>query len=536
MNTFDYITLRAFKEENSKFFEGGRIIKIQQPSKCELILTIKNKSETKKFYINISSQIYHICFADNKTLEHRNIVIPQRPPMFCMLLRKYIERCKIIKTNIPYNERIFEMIIDSYNELNQEVRYCLTVELMGKHSNIILYNFDTKIIIGCAHNIGEEKNRYRELLGGIPYIEPPRQDKINILNYNGAINYDELNTRFIGISNNYQLLFKNSKISLLKIKDYFNLNSPIVPVISNDTYSIYSELLPNGVIQDSVNSMIDNYYSNIQHTLNINIHKKELLDRLTPLYKKTKDKLKEIEYTLKKRDTANIYKKYGDIILANLYNNNDYISNIQVKDWENNTDILIKLDSTLTLKENAQKFYKLYNKSKNKIEVLTKLKSNIEIEKYYLKEIIDKINSTDNIKELKIISENINNTNKQSNKKNYNNTSNIKEIKINNYTVYIGQNKKQNDYIVSKLSSANDYWFHIKDSSGSHVLLKNKNNKTPDKKTIYECCKLAKEYSECKHNKKSPVIYTQRKYIKKPPKANLGYVIYKNETEIIVGE
>jgi len=112
----------------------------------------------------------------------------------------------------------------------------------------------------------------------------------------------------------------------------------------------------------------------------------------------------------------------------------------------------------------------------------------------------------------------------------------IETIEENDYVIYIGKNNRQNDMIVSKISSPEDYWFHSQNCPGSHVLLKMKNKKEPDEKIIYECCKLAKKYSNASNDTKAGVIYTKRKYLRKPPKANLGYVTYKNEQEIIVDD
>lgn len=111
----------------------------------------------------------------------RNIQIPKQPPMFCMLLRKHMEGARILKINKPEFERIIELTFENYNEIGDRIEECLSIELMGKHSNIVLYNTDNNIILGCAHNIGEEKSKERELAGGLPYIYPPKQNKKNLL-------------------------------------------------------------------------------------------------------------------------------------------------------------------------------------------------------------------------------------------------------------------------------------------------------------------------------------------------------------------
>ena len=177
MITFDALTLKAFTEENSEFLTDARIQKIQQPTRRDFVISIRKGGESRKLYININPQYHHICFMSKDNESKRRIEIPQKPPMFCMLLSKHLENARICKVKQPQNERIFEIYAESYNELNEKIYLCLAVELMGKHSNVILYNYDTNIILGCAHNVGSEKSRERELAGTLPYIYPPKQIK-----------------------------------------------------------------------------------------------------------------------------------------------------------------------------------------------------------------------------------------------------------------------------------------------------------------------------------------------------------------------
>ena len=177
----DSLLLEAFYKENKNFFENARVQKIQQPTRREVVLQLRNNGETKKLYININPDFYHMCFLTQNSEERRNIEIPKQPPMFCMLLRKHMEGSRILKINKPEYERIIELIFENYNELGDRIEECLSIELMGKHSNIVLYNTDNNIILGCAHNIGAEKSKERELAGGLPYIYPPKQNKKNLL-------------------------------------------------------------------------------------------------------------------------------------------------------------------------------------------------------------------------------------------------------------------------------------------------------------------------------------------------------------------
>lgn len=468
MINIDSQTLKAFFDENIDFFIGARLQKIQQPTRRDFILSLRNNGVSRKLYININPQIYHICFIEN---EKRGIVFPKQPPMFCMLLRKYLEGCRIGDALVVEGERILEFHFDIMDEFSQKRQLCLCIELMGKHSNVILYDRESSIIIGCAHNVGAEKSRYRELQGGLKYIYPPKTNGGEWINL----------------------------LDVLK-KEY-----------------------PNA---DSINTMLDNYYSNIQEKLNLTSEKNRLYSIVQPKLKRVKNSIDKISALLKKRDKTQEYKLWGELLTANLYQKADYHNKIEVFDYINNKNITIELDETKTLNENAQRYFRLYTKAKTTKEKSEELLRGLNIEREYLEEILYSIDKASNSSELSEIEvEEKKNTKKEKPQ--------ITKIQINEFDVYIGKNNKQNDFIVSKLAKDDDYWFHTRLCAGSHILLK-VNGIEPDEKTIFECCKLAREYSSATQPSKVGVIYTKAKNLRKPPAAPLGYVTYKNEKEILV--
>ena len=473
MITFDSLTLKAFTEEEKNFLTGARINKIQQPTRRELIFTMRNNSETRQFYVNINPQYYHLCFMSKENFEKRVIEIPQKPPMFCMLLRKHLGNSRIAKINQPDAERILEFYIETYNELGDKIYLCLAFELMGKHSNVVLYNYDTNIILGCAHNVGAEKSREREMYGGIPYIYPPKN------NSNGKV-----------------------------------------------WKSLLDELPEN----TSVNEMVDSYYANYIAQDKFKNLRSNFQSQVSQKLKKITKSLKQMQYQILQNQESDKYRLHGDLIMANLYNLKDYSKEISVYDYENNKQIEISLDETKTLKDNANKFYKLYNKSKTANAKLTEFSQNAEETKIYLEQLLYSINCAEKIEDLLELTDEITGT-KTSTKPTKSSLEPLK-IELENETrIFIGKNNKQNDYIISKLADEDDLWFHTKDCAGSHVLLKTQNLTD---ELILKCAELAKIHSSAKDSSKIGVIYTKRKYIRKPPKANLGYVTYKNEKEIII--
>ena len=207
--------------------------------------------------------MYHLAFMTTEGEKRRELVIPKHPPMFCMLLRKYLEGCRVDDARVVDNERILELFFEITDELSQKRSLCLCIELMGKHSNVILYDRESSIIIGCAHNVGSEKSRYRELQGGLKYIYPPS------------------------------------------------------PKLNSDIPCLYKSLdYPPSL---SVNDILDDYFSKIQEGINVREKKHRLLAIVQPKLKKVKNSADKINTLLKKRDNTEKYKLYGELLTANLY-------------------------------------------------------------------------------------------------------------------------------------------------------------------------------------------------------------------------
>ena len=480
MQNIDYITLQKFFEENIDFFIGARLQKIQQPTRRDFIFQMRNNGESRKLYININPQFYHLTFMNKENEERRNLIIPKQPPMFCMLLRKYLEGCKISDACVIENERILELHFETMDEFSQKRSLCLCVELMGKHSNVILYDRETKIIIGCAHNVGPEKSRYRELQGGLTYIYPP------VVNIN----------KFYG--------------------------QPLCKVLEADL-----------TLDLTLSENLDNYFAAIQEGINVNNSKNQLREIINPKLKRVKNSIDKISQLLSKRDKTEEYKLYGELLTANLYQKKDYSKSIEVLNYFTGENVTIELDETKTLNENAQRYFKLYTKSKTTKEKSEQMLADLEIEREYLENVLYSIERTASLKELDEIKDELGITPHSNKLPHGAREQQLLKLDINGFEVYIGKNNRQNDYIISKLSKDEDYWFHTRLCAGSHVLLKVRESE-PDEGTLFECCKLAREYSSATQPSKVGVIYTKRKFIKKPPASPLGYVIYKNEKEVLV--
>ena len=565
MLQIDSLLLEAFYLENKDFFENAKVQKIQQPTRKELLIQLRkntpNGAETKKLYININPQHYHICFVNSQTEAKRNLIIPNQPPMFCMLLRKHMDGAKIVKANKPENERIMELYFENYNEIGDRIEECLSIELMGKHSNIVLYNTDNNIILGCAHNIGEEKSKERELSGGLPYIYPPKQDKKDILKTrfdwfeSALLKSNEsikksISQRYFSLSQfmveeicntqnvNAEKIAKEitkeeAQILFISLHEFMEKNNKIFSV-SKD-YTKYSCVNNYEIKYSTINDMIDDYYStNINKNLIENL-KSNLKTRINKEIKKLENTYEKQKKQLERKEKIDLYQKKGELLTANCYAIKKGIKKISLLDYEKNEYIEIELDEEKTAIENAQRYFALYNKGKKSFIVAKEMSEKTKEEIDYLKQILFDIEICSQYSELQDIAEEFTKEEAPNKSKKKNKEINVEKREIDNITIYIGKNNKQNDYLYSKISSPEDLWFHTLNTPGSHIILKKSaSSQIVKDETILKVAQIAKEFSSAKNSTKVPVVYTLRKYIKRPNNTKSGFVVYKNETEIMV--
>lgn len=555
----DSLLLEAFYKENKTFFENAKVQKIQQPTRREIILQLRNNGETRKFYVNISPNLYHACFMSSKNENRRNISIPKQPPMFCMLLRKHMEGAKIVKVNTPKFDRIIELIFENYNELGDRIEECLSIELMGKHSNVVLYNTENNIILGCAHNIGEEKSRERELAGGLPYIYPPKQKKKNFLltkfnDFEKTLNKADdtlkktLNSHYFSLSQFCaQELCEKEKINPdIKTKDLTQEEMQRIFIsvhefldkkehnfsVSND-YKIYSCINKLERSYSTINELIDDYFSYHTESALVSTLKTKLVLQTTKEIKKLKNTYENQKKQLEKKEKQESYIQKGNLLIANIHKIPNGINKISLEDYVTGEIVEIQLDETKSPSENAQKYFALYNKIKKAVKVAEEMISETTEEINYFEQILYDTQNCSSYRELKEIEQELSPETSQNNKKKEED-SKIEKTEIDGFTIYIGKNNKQNDYLYSKISSPDDLWFHALNTPGSHVIVKFQNSSQRiEEKTILKIAKIAKQNSRAKNAAKASVVYTLRKYIKRPNKTKSGFVVYKNETEIV---
>ncbi|MBP3255807.1 MAG: NFACT family protein [Clostridia bacterium] len=557
---FDGIVTKKVISELESVLIGGKINKVFEPNKNEIILGIYSNGKNYALDISIASNNYRINLT---TTSKPN---PFNAPNFCMLLRKYLVGMKIKKIYNYSLERIIYIDLEGYNELNDLVSKTLVIELMGKHSNIILLN-DKKIIIDSLRHLDSFSGSSRDILPAHEYTMPPveKEDFYKTSKedfrfegflttsipdkYNGiskAFIHNTLNKLGISDSN-----YSNNDLN--KIYDYIkeildNIDSNNISMINFDKKDFVISLAKTDE-QLQANFFLDDFYKQKEDNEVLVNYRSNLSKLVLSALKKITKKVNNINSKLKECEEMDTFRIYGELITSNLYriDNSKNVQSITLENYyDNNKPITIPLDKTISPSYNAKKFFKKYNKLKNTLSIVSEQKKEATKELYYLESIIYELENATTISELEEIdaeiSENVlfKNTSKNANvKKNKISKRNINDeyepitYNVDGFTLYVGKNNKQNDYITTKLGKNEDIWFHTKDIRGSHCLLKCNGSKVNDN-TIVACAQIAAYYSKAKLSSNVPVDYCYIKNVKKPSGAKPGMVIFTNNQTINV--
>ena len=488
---------------------------------------------------------------------------------FCMLLRKHLIGAKIKKIYTIGLERIVYIELECFNELNDIIHKKLIVELMGKHSNIILTNENDTIIDSLRH-LSKDENSTRDILPARAY-EIPKNDKIE---FSTIKTFDEfykmvitkgnldsgISSQFTGLSKLYiQSAIENCKItnevttSNLKII-YKYISDTICNIDSNKvTLAPFKKDFSITLTENSellqANFFIDDFYSKKEHDILFSSYKNNVLKLVLNTLSKIKKKLYNINQKIEECKNMDIYKLYGELITANMYKFNLFESDtIILNNYYDNNDIEVPVDKNKTPSVNAKNYYKKYNKLKNALQIVNEQKKETISELDYLESIVYEIDSAKTVSDIdeiySEISENqlferthLKSDTKISKQKQKNKKVDKKfvpiEYKIENYTLLVGKNNVQNDYLTTKLARANDIWFHTKDIHGSHAILITQ-GENPSNDVLIRCAQITAYYSKARMSSNVPVDYTQVKYVKKPSGSKPGFVIYTHNKTLNV--
>lgn len=556
-------------EINNRIKEG-RIDKIYQ-NKNDLLINIRARGQKEKLFISISGSP-RIYFSDE------NFETLQNPPAFCMLLRKHLENNQILEVSQYKMDRIIKIMVKSLDELGEYSKKSLIIELMGKHSNVILIDEDNKKIIDSLKRINFNLSSVREILPGLIYNEEDISQGLNPCELNSIYKFiknseDNLNLKsfflkeFTGISPQMcrELEYRTNidfkkNVSSLNESDINNLEENFLEIFKNirenkfepikiyrdglfkDFYSInLNELGEDEKVKvKSISSLLEEYYNSKFLRDSLGSKSKELKKSVRKHIDKIKRKLSNQANELNTALNREKFKIYADLISSNFYKIEKGANSVTVENFYNEMEeIKIPLDPTLDGPSNASKYYKKYSKLKNAAIFLTE---QIEIGKSeisYLESIllnIDLAESPDEIDDIyeELEKEGYLKKKKKKIKKKKDSEENYIKIKTEDgFDIFVGKNNRQNDYLTHKKAKKNDLWFHVKDAPGSHVILKN-DNRDFTNNALLTAAKVAAKYSSLSKSQNIPVDYTFKANVKRHPANKPGLVNYTNYKTINV--
>ena len=531
---YDGIMLHRIKNIFIETIQGGRINKIYQISKYELLFTIRANRQNYQLLMSCHPMYARI------QLTSLQYPTPESPNPLTMLFRKILEGGYIKNIEQIDLDRILKITFATHNELGDYIEYFLYIEIMGKHSNIILVNHEEKII-DCIKHISPSMNSERFLQPGALYKLPPMTSKLNPFTAD-YIEDNQLTRIYQGMS---PILSKEIVYRIDQGQDFHAILNEIdqseqlfLTVTDKKEYFYLIELthLQGKTTSYPLFAGLDQHFHEIDQKERIKQQTSNLMKFISNEYHKNVTKLKKLESTLEDSQNSDDYRIKGDLLYASLHMIQKGMTHIMVDNYYDGTQVDIALDPKLDGKANAQKYYQRYQKAKNSIQILHEQIDLTKKEIDYFDSLMTSMSQASYYDALEI-KEELENEGyiKKRKKKNT-----IRKKQIPHFLSYItkdgieidiGKNNLQNDYLTFKYAHRYDTWFHAKDMPGSHVIVK---AQELDEYTIRLAAKIAAYYSKGKNSSSVPVNYTLVKTLKKPSGSKPGKVILDNYKTIYI--
>ncbi|GBF12176.1 NFACT family protein [Tepidibacillus sp. HK-1] len=553
---FDGFVTRALVHELSEKITNQKIHKIYQPHQTDLVFLIRGFQGNQQLLISANPTYPRI------HLTTRNFINPAEPPMFCMLLRKHLEGGVIEQIRQVDHERIIEIDIKTRDELGDIHTKRLIVEIMGRHSNIILVNPDTNLIIDGITHVTPAISSYRQVYPGREYIAPPAQNKLNplevtqdqffsVLQFNEGKIEKQLVQQFTGMGPSVakeilvlaglptrENVWNSFSNWMDKIRQHDYLPTIIVSEEKTD-FSVLPLTHMAGQMESftSINVCLEQFYDQKAERDTIRQKVLDLSKLLSNEKHKNEKKIDNLLNDLEDAKKADQYRLFGELITAHLHQikKGDQEANVINYYDENQNRLTIPLDPLKTPSENAQMYFKKYSKYKNSLDYIETQLVQTREEISYLETILTQLENAsvediDDIRE-ELIEQGYLRDRKRQNRKKKKDPEIEQFISTEGHPIFVGKNNRQNEYLTHRLASSSDTWLHTKDIPGSHVVIKSREF---GEKTLLEAATLAAYFSKAKHSSQVPVDYTRIKYVKKPNGAKPGFVIYENQKTVFV--
>jgi predicted ribosome quality control (RQC) complex YloA/Tae2 family protein len=571
---YDGVLLNCVVTELYDKIIDKRIEKIYQPEKDEIHLHLRSREGVLKIILSASANNPRIHLLNSSKSN------PLTPPMFCMLLRKHLGGGRIVDVVQPQLERIVEIYIENINELGDLVVKKLIIEIMGRHSNIILVD-DTEKIIDSIKRVTKAISRIRQVLPGKTYVYPPSQGKRNPLEETLVSLYtffESINTNkklenvilqnFMGISRAtaaeivYRAEYDNIKISQnLKeeqIKavchafiDFFEAvkNEQFCPTLLKDENGYPIDIFPFPYFQydqnrqqhyPSVSEMLETYYSQRDKLERIHQRSSYLLRLLKTNLERCQKKLVIQLEELRQAKEADKFRLWGELITANIHDIPAGLKEARLVNYydPNDSIVAIPMDDSKSPLQNAQEYFKKYSKAKNALTKVSQqiIESKEEID--YLEGLLDNLDKCTEESEIEEVKQELTEQRYiKSTKKNKKRATAPSKpyhfISSDGFDIFVGKNNYQNDRLTLRTAERHDIWLHTKEIPGSHVIIKSKGQSIPEG-TLLEAGLLAAYFSKGRNSSRVPVDYCPRKNVKKPNGAKPGMVIYENYNTLYI--
>jgi len=556
--SFDGIFTYAMVRELKDKLESGRITKIYQPYKNELVLTIRSGRSNHKLLISAHPSYARI------HLTEESYDNPSEPPMFCMLLRKHLEGSIITDIHQIGMDRIIVFDVKARNELGDVSYKQIIVEIMGRHSNIIFIDKERGMILDSIKHVSMSQNRHRSLSPGQPYVLPPEQNKIHPfeatedlvqrkIDYIGGKLDKQLVHTFAGISPlfakeavyraglaNRQTL-PSSFVSLIEDVKSGSLEPQIITADSKEIFYLLplTHLKGEKKTFSTLSELLDRFYFGKASRDRVKQQANDLERFIANEIEKNKKKIIKLEKTLVDAKNAEVFQLYGELLTANLYQIARGDKEVEVLNYysEDSEKITIPLDPQRSPSGNAQRYFQKYQKAKNSLAIVEEQISKAEAEINYFSLILQQVEtaSPKDIQEIReeLAEEGYMKMKQKRNQKKLKPQKPVLEVyqSTDGTEILVGKNNKQNDFLTNKVARRDDVWLHTKDIPGSHVVIR---STEPTEETIKEAATIAAYYSKARHSGSVPVDFTKVRNVKKPSGAKPGFVIYEQQQTIYV--
>lgn len=553
--SFDGIFTHAMVDELRYALSNGRVSKVHQPYKNEIILVIRANGKNHKLLLSAHPSYARIQLTE---IPYEN---PSSPPNFCMVMRKHLEGAVLENIQQVGNDRMIHFTFKSRDELGDVQNIMLIVELMGRHSNLFLVEQDTQRIMDTIKHVPASQNTYRAVMPGAPYVTPPHQDKLNPFQTTNAALIEVLeNPVELSLTKKFQQTYQGigsdtaselvyrSEEQLDKLPEVLQSFietirqgkiAPTLTQVKKKTFFTpvpYLSLAGESESYPTLSTLLDQYYQSKAEKDRVQQQGADLIHVVQTELQRNVKKLKKLEKTMDETELADDYRIRGELLTAYLHELHKGQTEVTLANfYDDDRPVTIALNPRSTPSQNAQKYFSKYQKLKNAIIFVTEQIRLTNEEIAYLDSVSTQLElaTPKDIAEIKeeLIQQGYLKKKTKKKQKRQKASAPDKYVSSNGDSILVGKNNLQNDQLTLKTARKSDIWLHTKNIPGSHVIIQSND---PSETTILEAANIAAYFSKSQLSASVPVDVVEVKKIRKPNGAKPGFVIYEGQRTVFV--